>query len=95
MDQSFLRWSAMVSVVQEPFQSIVHLNIKTLDSFTYLKPSDLAQFKKPEVLLEKQISMAVANGHLALDYIQKSFQIMEKAMLSLGHEVKYTTEEKK
>jgi hypothetical protein len=86
MDQSFLRWSAMVSVVQEPFHSIVHLNIKTLESFTYLKPDDLAQFKNPEEFLEKQINIAVANGHLALDYIQKSFQIMEKAMLSLGSE---------
>jgi hypothetical protein len=95
MDQPFVRWSAMVNKVQEPFQSIVQLNVKTLESFNYLKLDDLTQFKNPEDFLEKQISMAVANGHLALDYMQKSFQIMEKAMLSLGQEVKYTTEGKK
>ncbi len=86
MDQPFIRWSELVNKVQQPFQSIVQLNVKTLERFTYLKPDDLTQLKNPEEFLEKQISMAVANGHLVLDYIQKSFQIMEQAMIFLGNE---------
>lgn len=53
-----------------------------------MKPDELAQVKKPEEMLEKQINLAVENGHKALDYMQKSFQIIEKAMLSLVQEAK-------
>ncbi|AMV13323.1 Uncharacterised protein [Legionella pneumophila] len=60
-----------------------------------MKPDELAQVKKPEEMLEKQINLAVENGHKALDYMQKSFQIIEKAMLSLVQEAKKTTAEVK
>jgi hypothetical protein len=46
-------------------------------------------------MLEKQINLAVENGHKALDYLQQSFQIIEKAMLSIAQEVKQTTDGKK
>lgn len=60
-----------------------------------MKPDELAQVKKPEEMLEKQINLAVENGHKALDYMQKSFQIIEKAMLSFVQEAKKTTAEVK
>lgn len=60
-----------------------------------MKPDELAQVKKPEEMLEKQINLAVENGHKALDYMQKSFQIIEKAMLNLVQEAKKTTAEVK
>lgn len=85
---NFEKWSEMAKKVQEPFQAIAELNVKTLQGLTYLKPEEFAHIKKPEELLEKQISLAVENGHKALDYMQKSFQIIEKAMLSLVQEVK-------
>jgi hypothetical protein len=91
---SFEKWSEMAKKVQEPFQAITELNVKTLQGLTYLKPEELASLKKPEELLEKQINLAVENGHKALDYMQKSFQIFEKAMLSLVQEVKSKAEEK-
>lgn len=40
----------------------------------------------------KQVKIIVDNGHLALDHMQKSFQIMEKALLSAVEKVKETTE---
>ncbi|AHE66132.1 phasin family protein [Legionella oakridgensis] len=88
----FEKLSDMAKKAQEPFQAMAELNVKTLQGFTYLKPDEFANVKKPEELLEKQIELAVANGHKALDYMQKSFQIMEKAMLSLLQESKSKSE---
>lgn len=86
--QQFEKWGEMAKKLQEPFQAIAELNVKTLQGLNYLKPDELAQVKKPEELIEKQINMAVENGHKALDYMQKSFQILEKAMLDLAKEAK-------
>jgi predicted P-loop ATPase/GTPase len=93
--QNFDKWSEMAKKVQEPFKAIAELNVKTLQGLTFLKPEELAQVKKPEEMLEKQINLAVENGHKALDYLQQSFQIIEKAMLSIAQEVKQTTDGKK
>lgn len=84
----FERFSDMAKKAQEPFRELAELNVKTMQEMTYLKPEELVGVKKPEELLEKQIELAVANGHKALDYMQKSFQIMEKAMLCLLQETK-------
>ncbi|STX30013.1 Phasin protein [Legionella beliardensis] len=84
----FERWTELAKKAQEPIQAMTELNVKTLQSINYLKPEELAKIKKPEEFLEKQIGLAVANGHKALDYMQKSFEIFEKAMLSAVQEVK-------
>lgn len=81
------KWSEMAKKIQEPFQAIAELNMKTLNSLDYLKPEEFAHVKKPEEFLEKQVNLAVENGHKALDYMQKSFQILEKAMADLANEV--------
>ena len=91
----FAKISDMVKKAQEPFQAIAELNVKTLQGFTYIKPEEFASVKKPEEMLEKQLELAVANGHKALDYMQKSFQIIEKAMLVFVQEAKQKTEGKK
>lgn len=89
MDQAYFeKMSDMAKKVQEPFQAIAALNVRMLQSLSYLKPDDLSKIKRPEELLEKQIELAVANGHKALDYMQKSFEIYEKALLSVASEVK-------
>jgi hypothetical protein len=93
--QNFDKWSEMAKKVQEPFKAIAELNVKTLQGLTYLKPEELSQVKKPEEILEKQINLAVENGHKALDYLQQSFQIIEKAMLDMAKETKQGTEGKK
>ncbi|MBL7480773.1 phasin family protein [Legionella bononiensis] len=90
---NFEKWSEMAKKLQEPFQAIAELNVKTLQGLSYLKPDELAHVKKPEEVLEKQINLAVENGHKALDYMQQSFQIIEKAMLGLVKEAKKTATE--
>lgn len=91
---NFEKWSEVAKKLQEPFQAITELNVKTLQGLTYIKPEELAGIKKPEELLEKQINLAVENGHKALDYMQKSFQILEKAMLGLVDEAKRASDKK-
>ena len=92
--QNYEKWSEMAKKLQEPFQAIAELNVKTLQGLTYIKPEELAQVKKPEELLEKQINLAVENGHKALDYMQKSFQIIEKALFNFVQEAKKSSEYK-
>lgn len=89
MNQAYFeKWSEMVKKVQEPIQAITELNIKTLQNLNYVKPEELLKLKKPEELLEKQLELAIDNSHKALDYMQKSFQIVEKAMVSFANEAK-------
>ncbi|KTC92463.1 phasin family protein [Fluoribacter dumoffii] len=90
--QNFERWTEMAKKFQEPFQAMAELNVKTLQSMNYLKPEEISSIKKPEELLEKQINLAVENGHKTLDYMQKSFQIIEKAMLGFVQEAKKASE---
>jgi hypothetical protein len=95
MQYNYEKWSEMAKKLQEPFQAIAELNVKTLQGLSILKPEELAQVKKPEEFLEKQIGLAVENGHKALDYMQKSFQILEKAMLGIVNETKKAAAEVK
>ncbi len=88
----FTKLSEMAKKAQEPLQAMAELNVKTLQELRYLKPDELSGIKKPEELLEKQIELAVTNSHKALNYMQKSFQIVEKAMLTLLEDAKKTTE---
>lgn len=87
---NFDKFSDMLKKVQEPFQAIAELNVKTLQGLSYIKPEEVTEVKKPEELLEKQVNLALENSHKALDYMQKSFQIIEKAMLGIVDEAKKT-----
>lgn len=91
----FEQLSDMAKKAQEPFQALAELNVKTLQGFTYLKPDELVNIKKPEELLEKQIEMIFANSRKALDYMEKSSQILEKTMFSMLQDVKTKVEETK
>ncbi|KTD28022.1 MULTISPECIES: phasin family protein [Legionella] len=86
MNQPFEKLNDIAQKIQAPFQEIAELNVKTLQAFNYLKPDEFTSLRKPEELWEKQINLAVENGHNALNYLQKSYEIIEKAMLSLVQE---------
>ena len=63
---------------QEALKKVTELTMKTLQSYQYLTAEEFAKIKKPNELLEKQLELAIANGHKALDYMQQSLQIMGK-----------------
>lgn len=74
---------------QEPMQSLIDLNIKTLQDYQFIKPEELGSITKPEDFIEKQLDLAIENGHKALDYLQKSFKIIEDVMRSCAKDVKW------
>lgn len=82
----FEKWSELTKKMQEPFQAIADLNLKAVKEMSYLKPEDFAMPRKPEALFEKQIELAIDNGYKALDYMQKSLQILEKTMDTFSKE---------
>ena len=88
----FEKISDMAKKAQEPLKAIAELNIKTMQVFSYMKPEELTKIKKPEEFLEKQLELAISNGHKALEYMQKTFQILEQATLSFAKDVKEKTE---
>lgn len=93
--QNYEKWSDLAKKAQEPFQAIAELNIKTIQGLHYLKPEELAQIKNPEELIEKQVNLVIENGHKTLDYMQKSFNILENAMVGLVKEAKKNVAEAK
>ncbi|MDI9818968.1 MULTISPECIES: phasin family protein [unclassified Legionella] len=86
-------WTSIVNQMQKPIQEIMELNAQILQNISYLKPEDLSKIRKPEELMEKQVSVFVENGHKVLDYMQESFSIFEKSLLSISKEVKNKTEQ--
>ncbi|MDI9819060.1 MULTISPECIES: phasin family protein [unclassified Legionella] len=79
MNQQHLQqWSEVARHLQAPFQQLFALNIKVLQDFRFLKADDLANMKTPEEFIEKQVSLAIENGHRALDYFRQSFEIFEQ-----------------
>lgn len=85
---NFEQWNQVAQKLQAPINEIMELNLRSIQELATLRPDELAAIKKPEDLIEKQINLAVENGHKTLDYMQKSFQVVERVMLSLVKEVK-------
>ncbi|PJD93062.1 MAG: hypothetical protein CK424_03415 [Legionella sp.] len=82
------KYSDVFKKFQQPMQELIELNMQTVQNVQHLKPEDFTKLNKPEEFLQKQVEVALANGHKALDYMQKSFHIMERAMLSCVKEAK-------
>lgn len=81
----FEKWS-------EPFKALAELNLKTLQEFSWIKPEELATMRNPQEIFEKQMKVLLANGYKTLEHMQKSFQIMETALLDIvPEEVKKAT----
>lgn len=91
MNQEYLeKWTEMAKKMQEPLHDLVELNIKTLQGLSFLKPEDFTKIKSPEEIVDKQLSLAVENGHKTIDYIGQSCGIFEKALKNLVKETKKT-----
>ncbi|RAP37811.1 hypothetical protein B1207_02130 [Legionella quinlivanii] len=69
--------------IQKPMEEMMQLNIKTLQSFQAFKPENLQKIERPEMIWERQIFALIDSGHKWLDYVEKSYEISERAMLQL------------
>ena len=94
MNQEYVQqWTDFAKKFQEPLQSIAELNVKTLQSLSYIKPEEWTNIKKPEELVKKQVEVIVQNGEVALKHMQQSFQIMERALLAAVDNIKANTQQ--
>jgi hypothetical protein len=82
------KWSKISKQMQESFQAIAALNLKTLEEFSSFKTEDFALLKKPEDMFKRQIQLVVENSYRTLDCMQESYQIMEKGVSVLTETAK-------
>ncbi len=76
-----------------PLQKLMELNIKTMQGFSYMKPGELFNIRKPEELLEKNMNMFIRNSHMALDYMRDTFNILENHWIKVSHRTEDTARE--
>ncbi|WP_058535219.1 hypothetical protein [Legionella saoudiensis] len=81
------------SNMEFPLQKLMELNIKTMQGFSYMKPGELFNIKKPEELLEKNMNMFIRNSHMALDYMRNTFNILENHWIKVSHRTEDTARE--
>ncbi len=88
MNQAYFeRMSNIAKKAQAPIKEMAELNIKTIQEMSYLKPDELTKLKKAEDVFDKHVELALENGKKAVNYVQQSFKIYEKALTSLLDEV--------
>jgi len=80
-------FSTNINSIERPIHELMDLNVKTIQSFTYMTPVEILSVRKPEEILEKNMDILVDNGHKALDYMESMFNIMEKHWLTLSNSV--------
>jgi hypothetical protein len=67
--------------LEKPVKELMDLNIKALQSFSYLTPSELLTMRRPEEMMEKNLEVFIENSHHALNYMHNMFDLMEKHLL--------------
>ena len=67
-----------INPVLKPVQELMELNVKTIQSLTYMNPLDFININKPEELLQKNVELMIRNTHVILDYVQHIFRVLEK-----------------
>ncbi|KTC85990.1 hypothetical protein [Legionella drozanskii] len=78
--------------LQIPMQELVQLNIKTVQSMSYIKPEEWARLRQPQDIFEKQVSVFIENGHKVLDYLEEATEILEKNLFSATAEIRENAE---
>lgn len=91
MNQQYLnQLEEMTRHMQRPLQELINLNLQTWKELKLLKSDEITQFKKPEELWEKQVSMVIENGHLAINYLRESLELFNRLLLSLSQDSQQT-----
>ena len=63
--------------VEKQMKNLLELQIKTIQGFKYINPSEWMSLKKPEEFFEKHMDMFIQNSHKTLDFMEDVFSIME------------------
>ena len=67
---------------QERMQEFAQLNMETLKEWpqTAAKPAEFGKATRPEQVWEQQIEWSLGNAQKAVDYLQKSLQIIRSVV---------------
>ena len=87
MDIQFFNKKSLTHL-SAPFQELIDLNVKTMQSFLYIKPEELSKLKKPEELMARNMDVFIQNSHNALKYMQHSFDILSNHWLNISENIK-------
>ena len=71
-----------------PMQVLIDLNLKTLESMSFINPLDVSRSSRPEALIEKNVEIMVNNGHKLLDYMHELFLIGESQLVHASRSLK-------
>lgn len=63
--------------LEKPVKELMDLNMRTLQNFSYMTPTELLKMRRPEEMME----VFIENSHTAMSYMQHMFDIMEKHLL--------------
>lgn len=67
--------------IEAPVKELMDLNMRAMQSFSYLMPTELFSMRRPEDMMEKNLEVLIENSHTALAYMQNMFGLMEKHWL--------------
>ncbi|KTC93867.1 MULTISPECIES: hypothetical protein [Legionella] len=69
-------------------EELMKLNIKTLQSFSFIKPEDLSKLNSPTELMEKTFGIIYENGHKMLNYCEEATEIVGQTVANASNQVK-------
>ncbi|RUR06982.1 hypothetical protein [Legionella sp. km772] len=67
--------------LETPVKELMDLNMRAMQSFSYLMPNEFLSMRRPEEMMEKNLEVLIENSHTAIAYMQNIFNIMEKHWL--------------
>lgn len=73
--------SSFSNPIEAPVKELMDLNMRAMQSFSYLMPTELFSMRRPEDMMEKNLEILIENSHTALAYMQNMFGLMEKHWL--------------
>ncbi len=88
MNQAYFeKWDELYEKVQKPMQEFTELNLKTLQDIKNQNFEDFFKAKKPEDMIELQLKAFVNQSKRAIDYWQKSLEIVQKSTQEISKEL--------
>jgi hypothetical protein len=76
---------------EKPIKELLELQVRTAQDYSYMTPVELLSVRKPEEIIEKNMTMFINNSHKTLDYIHNMFNIMEKHWLNTAQHITINT----
>lgn len=88
MNQAYFeKWGEIYEKVNKPMQAFAKLNMDTFQDFKSQNLDKILKAKKPEEFFELQVEAFVDQSKRALDYWQKSLEIVQKSTQEISKEL--------